>query len=313
LCAPLSAAPPSAPRSATSTRSGNDAKLASPSRDVKTAPPMSAAPESAVRIVPENHCTDTRRRSTNALEPPSTDSGGSLPSSMASACLDRIAPRDRVWSKLAVPCASDRRRPYRNKTLPQLLSPGRVNRWPARCRLVHEPSMTASEPDLLTWLTVAEGPRCDSVPRKDPKDDAGIWPQYGAIWIKALFIHWAGIFLAADSSVSLRPIKTGLIGWQFSRAKHIYTDRRAVRLRRDCAPLKLLTGTVKRHPIVLGCTGFAGSPAYRRVGSAMVPGLFEKWIGRKRNVDGGVLAGRLLAGSNSLRMAALEETSAVHV
>jgi len=28
---------------------------------------------------------------------------------MASACLDRFAPRDRVWSKLAVPCASDRR------------------------------------------------------------------------------------------------------------------------------------------------------------------------------------------------------------
>jgi hypothetical protein len=35
--------------------------------------------------------------------PPSTDSGGSLPSSIASACLARIAPRDREWSKLAFP------------------------------------------------------------------------------------------------------------------------------------------------------------------------------------------------------------------
>jgi len=28
--------------------------------------------------------------------------------------------------------------------------------------------------------------------------------------------------------------------------------------------------------MVLGCTGFAGSSAYRGVGTAMVPGLFEK-------------------------------------
>ena len=59
--------------------------------------------------------------------------------------------------------------------------------------------------------------------------------------------------------------------------RRLYTvHRRAVRLRRDCAPLKLLTGTVKWHPIVLGCTGFDGSPAYRGVGVAMIPGLFEK-------------------------------------
>jgi hypothetical protein len=37
--------------------------------------------------------------------PPSTDSGGSLPSSTISARFKRCAPRDRVWSKLAVPCA----------------------------------------------------------------------------------------------------------------------------------------------------------------------------------------------------------------
>ncbi len=47
-------------------------------------------------------------------------------------------------------------------------------------------------------------------------------------------------------------------------------------LRRDCAPLKLLTGTVKRHPIVLGCMGFDDPPGDRRVGIATIPGLFEK-------------------------------------
>src|SRR5262249_94253 len=73
----------------------------------------------------------------------------------------------------------------------------------------------------------------------------------------------------------------------------LYTaDRRVVRSRRDYAPLKLLTGIVKRHPMVVGCAGFAGSPAHRRVGTAMVPGLFEKGIGRKRNLDGEVLACR---------------------
>ena len=57
----------------------------------------------------------------------------------------------------------------------------------------------------------------------------------------------------------------------------LYTpSRRAVRLRRDCAPLKLLTGIVKRYPIVLGCTGFDGSPVHRGGGIAMIPGLFEK-------------------------------------
>jgi len=31
-------------------------------------------------------------------------------------------------------------------------------------------------------------PRCDSVPRTNPKDDAGIWPQCGAAEIKTPFI-----------------------------------------------------------------------------------------------------------------------------
>jgi hypothetical protein len=33
---------------------------------------------------------------------------------------------------------------------------------------------------------------------------------------------------------------------------------------------------VKWYPIVFGCTGFDGSPVHRRVGIAMIPGLFEK-------------------------------------
>ena len=55
--------PPSAPRNAVSTRSGAAAKLVSPSREAKTAPPIRAAPHRPVRIVPLNHCTETRRRS----------------------------------------------------------------------------------------------------------------------------------------------------------------------------------------------------------------------------------------------------------
>ena len=105
---------------------GSEAKLVSPSSDVKTAPPIRAAPHNAVRIVPANHCTETRRRSTKPLVPPSTDSGGSLPSSMRSACLDRYAPRDREWSKLAVPCACDRRWPAATDIAPVVAAGPRI-------------------------------------------------------------------------------------------------------------------------------------------------------------------------------------------
>src|SRR5664279_4209649 len=70
---------------------------------------------------------------------------------------------------------------------------------------------------------------------------------------------------------------------------------------RDDAPLKLLTGTVKRYPMVLGCMGFDDPLGLPEVGISQVPGLFEKRIGRKRNVDGGVLAGCLLVRSNSYK------------
>ena len=89
-----SAMPVAAPRSAASTRSGTVAKLVSPSRAAKTAPLIRAAPQRPVRIVPLNHWTETRRRSTSPLDSPSTDNGGSLPRSMRSASkLERIAPR----------------------------------------------------------------------------------------------------------------------------------------------------------------------------------------------------------------------------
>ena len=45
---------------------------------------------------------------------------------------------------------------------------------------------------------------------------------------------------------------------------------------RDDAPLKLLTGTVKRYPMVLGCMGFDDPPGLPEVGIPQVPGLFEK-------------------------------------
>src|SRR5262249_62320175 len=92
----------------------------SPSRDVKTAPLMRAAPQSAVIIVPANHCTETRRRSTNPLDPPSTDSGGSLPSSLAAARRNRNVPRGRIWSQLALPTRppSEEARKYLTQTPP---------------------------------------------------------------------------------------------------------------------------------------------------------------------------------------------------
>src|SRR5665213_1066481 len=61
-----------------------------------------------------------------------------------------------------------------------------------------------------------------------------------------------------------------------ARGRSLYTaPRRAVRLRRDCAPLKLLTGIVKRYPIVLGCTGFDGSPVRRGWGPPWFPGCLK--------------------------------------
>src|SRR4029453_18659201 len=88
---------PNAPRSAPSTRSGTLAKVISPSREAKTAPPMRAAPPRPVRMVPLNHCTETRRRSITAASEPSTESGGSCPRSMIPVSRPWPPPRDVRW------------------------------------------------------------------------------------------------------------------------------------------------------------------------------------------------------------------------
>ncbi len=127
LRAPVSRSPIelSAPRSAISTRSGAVAKLVSPSSEAKTAPPMRAAPHSPVRIVPVNHCTEMRRRSTRPPGPPSTDSGGSLPRSTVSAKTLRPAPRSLVWSKTSSPCTAPWRgmHPLANNRNPTVAAP----------------------------------------------------------------------------------------------------------------------------------------------------------------------------------------------
>lgn len=79
--------------------------------------------------MPANHWTETRRRSTKPEAPPSTDSGGSLPSSKVSAGLDRWAPRSLVCSNPPSPCALDRRWPPD----PAFASTSPRNR-PERCR-----------------------------------------------------------------------------------------------------------------------------------------------------------------------------------
>src|SRR5581483_11792996 len=105
-------AEPNAPRNAPSTRSGMRAKVISPSSDAKTAPPMRAAPQRPVRIVPLNHCTETRRRSITAASVPSTESGGSWPRSMIPASRPYPPPRDVLWlnpqSPQFLPLASDK-------------------------------------------------------------------------------------------------------------------------------------------------------------------------------------------------------------
>ena len=96
------------PRSAASTRSGRAAKFASPSSATKTAPPISAAPHKPVRIVPENHWTETRRRSTRPDVAPSASNGGSLPRSIGSCGCSQtiwIAPS----ALIQAPCPLDSR------------------------------------------------------------------------------------------------------------------------------------------------------------------------------------------------------------
>ncbi len=110
------------------------------------------------------------------------------------------------------------------------------------------------------------------------KDDPGIWPECGAASIKALFRRPTesppNIGLIGRSGVR----KVGRFPVDKPSGRSLYTThRRAVRLRRDCAPLKLLTGTVNRHPIVLGCLSFFDAlRAQPGSGDRLIPGLFDK-------------------------------------
>ena len=205
LCATLnrSPTPASAPRNAVSTRSGAAAKLVSPSREAKTAPPISAAPHRPVRIVPLNHCNETRRRSTSVPVPPSTESGGSLPSSMGSVFSLRFAPRTLAWSKTPFPRSRDRV-PYAAYAAPSLVrSPERIPkpRGPDRLGLKRRikaidaatpiqaastrPGRRGSKP-----LADAAAPPALRHPRHDcVKNGGGMWPQCGARTAKS---HLAG-------------------------------------------------------------------------------------------------------------------------
>lgn len=74
----------------------------------------------------------------------------------------------------------------------------------------------------------------------DLKDDAGIWPQYGAIWIKALFILWAPKFLAAGPALP-RQVNNGGRFWLTMKWGDAYIHRSArrpltARLRASEAP-----------------------------------------------------------------------------
>ncbi len=139
--------PANAPRNAVSTRSGAEAKLVSPPREAKTAPPISAAPHSPVRIAPLNHCNDSRRRSTRPPVPPSADSGGSLPRSSSASNL-RLAPRSLAWSKTTVPCTRDPTRHSRFATPRSETSPAKSPVLPVaeNSRLTNEPGDAVPPP-----------------------------------------------------------------------------------------------------------------------------------------------------------------------
>ena len=101
-----------------------------------------------------------------------------------------------------------------------------------------------------------------------PKDDPGLWPECGAACVNTLFANAPKVHL--------------LKGYFDAAGLQKTVDLRLTRLRaeayipaigvppascwRDDAPLKLLTGTVKWYPMVLGCMGFDDPPGDRRWG-----------------------------------------------
>ncbi len=125
------------------------AKFVSPSSDAKTAPPIRAAPHRPVRIVPLNHWTETRRRSTPTPVSPSTDSGGSLPRSIVVGIVARPV-------RAAQPAVVQVRRPLtaggsranrRSHTRSRLVRPGLAESTPAlACRVPHRSTSGPARP-----------------------------------------------------------------------------------------------------------------------------------------------------------------------
>src|ERR1035437_7775142 len=94
------------------------------------------------------------------------------------------------------------------------------------------------------WLAA---PARDSIPRSRtrPKDGPWIWPQCGAAGLNIPVPGGPGSPVAAGGIVA--GVRQNC--WPFPvdspQGRSLYArSRRAVRLRRDCAPLKLLTGIV---------------------------------------------------------------------
>ena len=170
LCRLADLSPPlKAPRSAPSTRSGSLAKVISPSSDAKTAPPIRAAPQRPVKIVPLNHCTETRRRSITAASEPSTDSGGSWPRSMTPT--DRLKAPPRTVLEFKPPSPAIASFPtLRLAHLPRgVVRAGNLRAHRSRPRFVQSfsnPTERARGPLRFNGGAM-------------PQNVAGMWPKYG--------------------------------------------------------------------------------------------------------------------------------------
>lgn len=226
-------------------------------------------------MVPANHCTETRRRSTRALVPPSTDSGGSLPSSMASVRLDRYAPCDRDGLKLAVPCALRSRVGGRNRDIPVVVS----RPWnQARTMPVGPWPVNDGAATRLEEAAVRIAPRCvhpSNEPQGRTMNMASV--RHGNAYIptsKRLKRHYfgGGGRGASAGTGEIRSDKVGPFRLTMLRVQAYIQPLGAPSATRcDGAPLKLITGTVKKHPTVIGCVGLRRLPGFPGVGAARLP------------------------------------------
>src|SRR6185312_3885526 len=73
---------------------------------------------------------------------------------------------------------------------------------------------------------------------------------------KRIDVETCACSVSVREQMKFAPAKSGFLV-DNGLERRIYTRSGAPSaFRRDCAPLKLLTGTVKPHPTVLGCMGF---------------------------------------------------------